>query len=77
MSVTNDEILLAFALSKIVIDSLAKKHEESIDNSKPDVELKEICLMNLELLKDYNCITQIQEYIKKIKEILEKIDMNQ
>ena len=40
MSVTNDEILLAFALSKIVIDSLAKKHEESIDNSKQDVELK-------------------------------------
>lgn len=76
MCVTNDEMLLfvglAIEISKIVISSFANKQEKNDEKVIVD-ELKNICLTNLEVLKNVSETKEVQKYIEQINEIIEKL----
>lgn len=80
IAVSNDELLLfiglAIGIGKIAIGTFAKKYEKCIDEKTTNDELKDICNMNLEILKNADKTEEIQKYTENLNEILEKLNNN-
>lgn len=78
ISVSNDEVLLfiglAIGIGKIAIGTFANRYEEYIDEKTINDELKDICIMNLEVLKNADKTEEIQRYTEDLNRILEKLD---
>lgn len=76
--VSNDEILLfiglAIGISKIAIGTFTNKYEKYIDEKTTNDDLKDICIMNLEVLKKAEKTEEIQKYTEDLNKILEKLN---
>lgn len=76
--VSNDEILLfiglAIGISKIAIGTFTNKYEKYIDEKTINDDLKDICIMNLEVLKKAEKTEEIQKYTEDLNKILEKLN---
>lgn len=80
IAVSNDELLLfiglAIGIGKIAVGTFANKYEKCIDEKTKNDELKDICIMNLEILKNVDQTEEIQKYTEGLNEILEKLNNN-
>ncbi len=63
-------IALAIGIGKIAVGTFANKYEKSIVEKTTNDELKNICIMNLEILKNVDQTEEIQKYAEGLNQIL-------
>lgn len=69
-------IALAIGIGKIAVGTFANKYEKSIVEKTTNDELKNICIMNLEILKNVDQTEEIQKYAEGLNQILDKLNNN-